>query len=242
MDHVLLIFIQTYYLNKFFDEKIASHNKEGDDLLSKFSKLTDDNGQPFPVTWLREILINFAVAGRDTTAMLLTWSVYCVMNNPRVLEKLEKEIREVQEIGKMVYLDNIMKETLRLYPSVPSVTRTCQEDDVLPNGVKVYSGDRVSYSILSLHRDPRYWKDPLEFIPERWEDEDVLRHPFQYVPFHMGQMQCLGMHMAQLEAKILLRQLFSSFQFSLVPGQNDKPFVGIILLPESGIMVTVNEK
>lgn len=94
-----------------------------------------------------------------------------------------------EDLKEMHYVDNVLKETLRLYPSVPQTryhtaektshfSRVAAHDDELPDGTKIKAGDRIAYAQYFLHRNPKYWERPEEFIPERWENSN-LKHAFQ---------------------------------------------------------------
>eukprot|EP01126_Amoeba_proteus_P060529 TRINITY_DN8011_c0_g1_i3.p2 TRINITY_DN8011_c0_g1~~TRINITY_DN8011_c0_g1_i3.p2 ORF type:complete len:143 (+),score=32.23 TRINITY_DN8011_c0_g1_i3:921-1349(+) len=96
--------------------------------MSLFMELKDSKGEYFPTSWMRDILLNFLIAGRDTTALLLTWSTYTIVSHPHVYAKVKEESKRVlgngvvneEKISEMKYLKNCLKETLRLYPSVPA--------------------------------------------------------------------------------------------------------------------------
>ena len=170
--------------------------------------------------------------------------------NPEAEKKVVEEIQAIvpgdaipteEDIKKMKYVDNVLKETLRLYPSVPFTTRTAIKDDILPGGIKVEAGTSVAYSQFYLHRNPKYWDNPEKFTPERWDNIE-MKHPFQYTPFHAGPMQCLGRHMAHIEAKILFTNVFKRFKFTLHPNQEIIPTMGITLFLYPGLKVKVEER
>eukprot|EP01126_Amoeba_proteus_P058997 TRINITY_DN7676_c0_g2_i4.p1 TRINITY_DN7676_c0_g2~~TRINITY_DN7676_c0_g2_i4.p1 ORF type:complete len:465 (+),score=80.99 TRINITY_DN7676_c0_g2_i4:206-1600(+) len=234
-------------IDKFVDAALDNH-QHGNDLLSSFIKLQDADGQPFPKKWIRDIMINFAIAGRDTTALLLTWATYCMMVFPGVQEKAREDVlsnvppeEEISDdhLKKMKYIDNLLHETLRFFPSVPITSRIAHQDDILPGGIKISAGTSVTYSQYFLHHNPLYWDKPEEFLPERWEKQE-MKHPFQYTPFHAGPMQCLGRHMAHIEAKILLTSLLRRFKFELVPNQKIIPTMGIVATAHPGMKVVVS--
>jgi len=244
-------FESTSFIQDYFNNAIDNHKGGGDDLLSVFLSLKDSDGKPYPKKWIIDILVNFAIAGRDTTALLLTWTVYAVCSNPRVEAEVVAEIDRIlgnevpntETIAKMPYLANVLSETLRLYPSVPFTGRFAENDDTLPDGTKVYAGERVAYFQLFLHRDPTLWEKAEEYIPERWDDkEKTTKHAMQYTPFHAGPMQCLGRHMALIEAKILLAKLFQKFKITLDPNHEVGLFVGTVMPATKGIKVTVKHR
>jgi hypothetical protein len=108
---------------------------------------------------------------------------------------------------------------------------------IIKLGTIVEAGDRVNYHQYQLHRNPQYWDRPTEFIPERWSEKKNIKHPFQFLPFHAGQMACLGQHMAFTEgtsglvsnlttALIMSASLFQKFDLSLARNQKIVPFYG----------------
>jgi len=116
------------------------------DLLSRFMCLRDDNGDPYSDKYLRDIFMNFLIAGRDTTAVLMSWLTYLLCNNPKSYDELLKEIDTMfpdlqepdeKEYSNMNKLHNIVQETLRLYPPVPLNGRFALKDDILPSGIKL---------------------------------------------------------------------------------------------------------
>lgn len=164
---------------------------------------------------LRGQIINLLVAGRDTTACLLSWTFFLLIRYPHVLEKLREEISECcfdqailtrTDLRKMNYLQNVLKETLRLYPPVPINTRTANKTTLLPTGggpdrkapILVPKGSTVAYSVYAMHRRPDlYGMDAELFRPERWDEDMPMRHDkthaaWDYLPFNGGPRICLG--------------------------------------------------
>ncbi|KAL9111302.1 MAG: hypothetical protein Q9227_004179 [Pyrenula ochraceoflavens] len=185
-------------------------------------------------TALRGQIINILVAGRDTTACLLTWTFFLLVRYPQVLEKLRNEIavhaidRETLTRGQlrnMSYLQNVLKETLRLYPSVPVNTRTAINTTILPTGggkdrnapVLIPKGTAVAYSVYSMHRRPDlYGMDAEIFRPERWDEEmplekDPTSSKWGYLPFNGGPRICLGMDFGLTEAAYTTVRLLQRF-------------------------------
>jgi len=227
------------------DPEIESKN----DLLSRYLLIRDQNGQPFSDTYLRDMLINFFIAGRDTTAILLTWTFYYVTANPAVYEELMQEIRNVigeeepsmNNIKNLKFLKNVMDEALRLRPpALPSTMKMALDDDILPSGWGVQKGMGVGYNPWTVHRLKSLWGDDAEeFNPKRWEDPNVLKHPFQFLPFQKGPRICLGQDMAYIEAKIMCVLLLQKFKLRLDPKQKVEQLDGIMLSVDNGLKVYV---
>ncbi|KAL8781831.1 MAG: hypothetical protein Q9213_005833 [Squamulea squamosa] len=166
-------------------------------------------------TELRSQIINILVAGRDTTACLLSWTFFLLVRHPNVLAKLREEISSTlqgsteitrSDLRHMNYLQNVLKETLRLYPSVPVNLRTAIRSTMLPVGggpdlkspVFVAKGEGIAYSVYSMHRRPDFYGMDAElFRPERWEEDlpmykDPINAKWGYLPFNGGPRTCLG--------------------------------------------------
>eukprot|EP01125_Pyxidicula_operculata_P019535 TRINITY_DN709_c0_g4_i1.p1 TRINITY_DN709_c0_g4~~TRINITY_DN709_c0_g4_i1.p1 ORF type:complete len:505 (-),score=131.09 TRINITY_DN709_c0_g4_i1:162-1676(-) len=225
--------------------------EKGDDLLSKFLLMKDVNGNNFPEPWIRDVIVNFLLAGRDTTGLLLTWTFYLLSCNPEVRQKVLQEIDSVIPDGEepsvtnlkeLRYLDNVLKETLRLMPSVPHTGRFAAQDDVLPDGSVVKAGDHIRYSQYFMHRNEKYWDRPNEFDPDRWNDKNIIKHPYQYIPFHGGPMRCMGEKMALLEAKAIIAIVSQKLILEHDKSHNIDPFFGIVMTSNSGMTMKIQTR
>lgn len=187
---------------------------------------------------LRDQCLNVLLAGRDTTACCLTWTLRLLARHPRVLKKLRTEIGSITGLGEdapqptrehlkmMRYLDLVLKEVLRLYPSVPVNSRTALKTTTLPVGggpdgqspILIRKGEAVGYCVYAMHRRTDiYGEDALEFRPERWEDGKLLRDVgYGYLPFNAGPRVCLGQDFALLEAGYTVARLVQQFPFITV--------------------------
>ncbi|KAJ9188423.1 hypothetical protein P3X46_003782 [Hevea brasiliensis] len=207
-------------------------SKKKEDILSRFMQVN----QADP-TYLRDVVLNFVIAGRDTTSATLSWFIYMLCKNPAVQEKVAKEVREVTEgkqtknfadfatsvdeeaLEKMNYLHATITETLRLYPAVPVDAKTCFADDIMPDGFSVSRGDMVAYIPYGMGRMKFIWGDDAEeYKPERWLNEDgVFRQqsPFKFTAFQAGPRICLGKEFAYMQMKIFSAVLLDYFIFKL---------------------------
>ncbi|KAG0435988.1 hypothetical protein HPB47_018206 [Ixodes persulcatus] len=157
-------------------------------------------------------------AGTDTITTCMCFTLHYLGLYPDAQAKAHQELDEIfgddtdceitaTHIRQMKYIECCLKESLRLYPSFPVIGRVLDEDvtmegHVIPKGVMCF------ISIYSLHRNPKYFKDPEEFIPERFLSEEIkTRHPFSYIPFSGGSKNCLGQKFAMLEMKLLLAKI-----------------------------------
>lgn len=205
-----------------------------DDILSRFLQLKDIEIDP---KYLRDIILNFIIAGKDTTATALSWFIYMLCKHPTIQEKVAQEVREAinlkeatnyaefaasvteEALEKMQYLHAAITETLRLYPAVPVDAKICFSDDTLPDGFSVRKGDMVSYQPYAMGRMRFVWGDDAEeFRPERWLNEKGLfcpESPFKFTAFQAGPRICLGKEFAYRQMKIFSAILSGCFVFKL---------------------------
>nr|AFN53663.1 cytochrome P450 [Linum usitatissimum] len=259
-------------VQNYMDEAVAVRQEApSDDLLSRFLKKRDADGRPFTVSVLQRIALNFILAGRDTSSVALSWFFWLVMNNPRVEDKIIKEIATVlratrgddpsswtaepltfDEADKLVYLKASLAETLRLYPSVPEDFKYVVEDDVLPDGTVVPAGSSVTYSIYSVGRMKSIWgEDCLEFKPERWITEDAQtggykmetpKDGYKFVAFNAGPRTCLGKDLAYLQMKSVASAVLLRYRLSLEPGHRVEQKMSLTLFMKNGLRVMLQPR
>ncbi|KAK6266505.1 hypothetical protein QUC31_017342 [Theobroma cacao] len=169
--------------------------------------------------------LNLILAGTDTTMVTLIWALSLLLKNPRVLQKAQCELdmhvgndRRVEEsdITKLVYLQAIVKETLRLYPPGPIIFRAAMEDCTLSTGYHVPAGTRVMINAWKIQRDERVWADPHAFQPERFltshKDMDFRGHTFELIPFGFGRRLCPAVSLAIKMLHLTLATFLHSFE------------------------------
>jgi cytochrome P450 len=232
------------------DESISRRRKSGPkdipDLLDLLMEGEDPKtNRTMNASELRDNLLTFIVAGHETTALTLGWALYLCAFDPVVQEKLRTEVQSVlkgsgataDHIGQMPYCEQVIKETLRLYPPAAFLSRTAQEDDELC-GRKINRKDTVMLPVYALHRNELLWEDPNAFDPDRFaKGADYDR--FSWLPFGDGPRVCIGSHFAMVEAQIILSTLISQFKFERIPGKDPKPVLVLTLRPEGGIPLKV---
>lgn len=165
------------------------------------------------------------MGGSDTTATTLTWAMCLLLRNPLVLEKAREEIdmqigkeRCVNEsdISKLVYLQAIVKETLRLYPPAPFSSPREFNEDCTIGGYHVKKGTRLIPNLWKIQRDPSVWSDPTEFQPERFltthKEVDVKGQNFELLPFGSGRRMCAGMSLGLNMVHFTLANFLHSFE------------------------------
>ncbi|KAJ8732610.1 hypothetical protein PYW07_015209 [Mythimna separata] len=181
---------------------------------------------------LREEVLTLTVAGTDTTAVSIGYTLQLLAKYPEIQEKVYEELCEVfdddrmlvkEDLIKLKYLERVVKESLRLFPPVPLIIRKVLEDITLPSGRVLPAGSGVACSIWGVHRDPRYWGpdaekfDPDRFLPERFN----LENPCSYMPFSNGPRNCLGYQYAMMSIKTALATLLR--EYKVVEDREDGP-------------------
>jgi cytochrome P450 len=187
-------------------------------------------------------------AGRDTTAITLTWFFHLISKHPNVEERLMDEINTLnpaepltlKNIKQLKYLDNCLSETLRLYPAVPLESRVAVKECVLPSGYTCPAATMVSVSSYFMHRRADLFPDPLRFDPDRWQSQPP--HPFAYIPFYGGPQVCLGQSLALAEAKVAIVNLMRRFSFSMAPGFVPEPVKLVVLRAKDGMLMNIKPR
>ncbi|KAF7726669.1 Protein kinase alk2 [Apophysomyces ossiformis] len=251
-------------VNAFADEvienrrgEIAQGKNDHQDLLSRFMNSKNEHGEPLNNKELRDIVLNFIIAGRDTTAQALSWIFYNLMLHPRIEAKLLDEIGDnicedmdaptlYEVIKGMKYAHAVFYEGLRLHPSVPDNQKYALHDDILPDGTPVHKGDYIEWSTWSMARSEKVWgADAKEFRPERWiTSEGDIRRESQgkFNSFNGGPRVCLGQNLATLEGLVAMTSLLKRYKFSLVPNQEITYQVSLSLPMKNGMKVTVQHR
>ncbi|XP_047325709.1 cytochrome P450 86A22-like [Impatiens glandulifera] len=251
--------------------ELSSHQLNGgvphDDLLSRFMKKKDGYSDQF----LQYVVLNFMLAGRDTSSVALSWFFWLVMLNPRVEDKIILELCSTleetrgggaggdiskwfeeplvfEEVDKLVYLKAALTETLRLYPSVPEDSKHVIADDVLPDGTHVPAGSSITYSIYSTGRMKFIWgEDCLEFRPERWLSSDGTKFltnidSFRFVAFNAGPRICLGKDLAYLQMKSIAAAVLLRHRLTAAAGHRVEQKMSLTLFLKNGLKVNVNPR
>ncbi|KAL6126019.1 hypothetical protein ACLB2K_074070 [Fragaria x ananassa] len=216
--------------------------KEKEDILSRFLVESEKDPEQMTDKYLRDIVLNFMIAGKDTSANTLSWFFYMLSKNPLIQEKVAQEVRDVvgldheanidefvakitdAALDKMHYLHATLTETLRIYPAVPLDGRSAETDDILPDGFRVKKGDRITYMAYAMGRMTYIWgKDAEDFRPERWLENGIFKpdSPFKFVAFHAGPRICLGKDFAYRQMKIVAMALLWSYRFKLADETNN---------------------
>uniref|UniRef100_A0A8C5CKV2 Cholesterol 24-hydroxylase-like n=1 Tax=Gadus morhua TaxID=8049 RepID=A0A8C5CKV2_GADMO len=193
--------------------------------------------------------VTFFIAGQDTTANQLAFCIMELARNPDIMKKAQKEVDAVlgmkqeisnDDLGELTYLSQVLKETLRMYSTVPGTNRQLPEDMTI-SGVHIPAGTLCVFSSHVCGRMEKFFKDPLTFDPDRFHP-DAPKPYYCYYPFALGPRSCLGQKFAQMEAKVVMAKLLQRFEFSLVPGQSFDILDTLTLRPKSGVVCNIKHR
>jgi cytochrome P450 len=184
----------------------------------------------------------FYLAGHETTANAITWTLFLLSEQPALQEQAAAEARTAIAAGaddadlpdRLSLLRRIIEESMRLYPPVPRFDRQAAGPDRLGD-FEVAPGDIISIWPWLLHRHWQHWEDPDAFVPDRWLEGKAERHRFQYLPFGGGPRVCVGARFAMAEALTVLAHWLSDWRFEPTPGRVVRPSGMVTLRPAGGL-------
>ena len=217
----------------------------GGDLLGMLMEATDEGGRMNDQE-LRDEMITMILAGHETTANLLSWTVLLLAKHPEVERRVREEATRVlgdrdpvlEDVKALEYTRLVLDEVLRLYPPAWIFERQAIAKDTLGD-YPIEPGAIVGLCPYVMHRHPDHWERPEVFDPERFRAERAAGRPrYAYLPFGGGPRTCVGNHFAMMEAQILLAMIVREQRLDLVPGHAVVIDPVITLRPKTGIMVT----
>jgi cytochrome P450/NADPH-cytochrome P450 reductase len=197
-------------LMRFIVDEVIQDRKNGDyakdmqkDLLGFMLNARDEHNLGLSDENIRDQVITFLIAGHDTTANTLAYTLYELSRHPDVEAKLLQEIANagitsdelptVEQISSLKYLHKVLKETLRLYSPLKTLSKYCQKDCTLPGGYQVKADSEMLLSISNMHRREDIYPDPHSFNPDRWTPEEEQKRPrIAWLPFSTNLRGCIG--------------------------------------------------
>ncbi|KAK3815803.1 MAG: cytochrome P450 [Linnemannia gamsii] len=205
-------------------ERRRKHGFQGakKDLLQLFMEAKDDDGQLLSDEYLVDIILNFTIAGRDTTAQALSWMFYLLNRDGTDKDIMKNLIQEV---------DDVLGDALRIFPSVPRNLKICVQDDILPDGTKIYVGEWFTWSSYVMGRSEKIWgPDAREYKPSRWINTEKPSQG-KFSSFHAGPRVCLGQNFAVLEALTVIGMILQKFELTLVDSAKLPPYGVSVTMP-----------
>lgn len=217
-----------------------------DDLMHRLMGARDpETGQSMNDEQLIDNLLTFYLAGHETTAKALTWTLFLLSRSPQWTAALEEEIERVTggaevaagHIERLALVQQVLKESMRVYPPVPLMSRQAVADTRLGEH-PISAGTSIVMPIYAIHRHAKRWEDPDAFDPER--EAKIPR--YQYLPFGAGPRICIGMAFAMIEATAMLATLLQHARFAPLEGHEPVPVARVTLLPRGGMPLKVRTR
>lgn len=184
---------------------------------------------------IRDQMLTMLIAGHDTSTALLAWTFALLGQHADIHRRV---VHEVKSMDKSPLLDQVIKESLRLYPPIHIGNRRVAEEIEFAEG-SIPAGERMFYSIYLTHRDPEIWENADSFCPERFA-HGRKTPPFSYVPFGGGPRACIGAAFGQAEARVVIAHLLRNFTFEFT-NHKIHPYMGATLEPRPGVMMKIKK-
>jgi cytochrome P450 len=210
----------------------------------------EDSGTRMSDQQLRDEMMTLFLAGHETTATALTWTLYLLSRHPEVETRLVDELQRVlagrmpsvNDLPKLPYTEMVIREALRLYPPAPGLAREPIEH-VTIGGYDVPKGSLVSANTYAIQRDGRFFADPERYDPDRFAPGWEERIPrYAYLPFGAGPRACIGSGFAMMEARLILATVAQYYKLSLVRGEKVKPIQLVTLRPSGPVRMRLERR
>ena len=195
--------------------------------------------------------ITVFVAGQETTANSLAFTLYEIIRHPDVEAKILDEIDEVlgnkenvnfEDLAKLKYLGQVLQESLRMHPVAIGPKRVLAKE-LTVGGYRLSKGSIVTAEKYMCGHNPDIWKNPNTFDPERFSaSENIPNFSTLYFPFSVGPRNCIGQTLAKFESKVILARVLRKFQFKLLPGQTAKMEERLTIAPRDGVVCEVKKR
>ncbi|KAK9108566.1 hypothetical protein Syun_024577 [Stephania yunnanensis] len=244
-------------------EKVKEGDDKGMDLLTSYLSMEEEEMNKSD-KFLRDTVVNYMFAGRDTVSSPLTWFFWLLSKNPSAETKLIEELKaispkknqttqqdrpvvfDIKQLNGLVYLHGALCECLRLFPPVPFEHKAPIEQDILPSGHTMPPKSRILISLYAMGRMEEIWgKDCLQFKPERWISRDgriKYEPPYKFMTFNAGPRICLGKEVAFTQMKMAVATLIYNYCFEPVEGHPVVPKNSAILHMEHGLLVRIKRR
>ncbi len=228
---------------RFIAQRRQARQDKGDLLSMLLQARDEDDGSRMTDQQVRDEAMTLFLAGHETTALALSWTWFLLAQNPQVEERLAAEVKQalagrlptVTDLPRLAYAEKVILESMRVYPPVWTMGREATRDGEV-GGFRVPRGTTLLMSEWVLHRDPRFFDRPEDFLPERWTESFQRQLPkFAYFPFGGGPRLCIGKDFAMMEMILVLATIAQRFRFTLVPGFEVRPWATFTLRPQTGI-------
>lgn len=192
----------------------------------------------------------FLFAGFETVSTALSWCLYMLGRYPECQQQAFEECLKISKLHlshedqmkNMEYLECVIKESLRMHPPAPKISRLIRKTTVI-NGMKIPKGTDIAIDFLELHRNESYWENPLQFDPERFSKERNGSNLFLYLPFSAGPRNCIGQRFALMELKLALYNVLLTYEVTSLQDETELiETAEVIHRPENGLVLNLKER
>jgi cytochrome P450 len=234
---------------KIIEERRKDSADRGDMLSQYMDAREEQGGEGMSDKQLRDEIMTLLIAGHDSTAQSLCWTLHLLAQHPDAQTRLRAELEEVlgsrtptaDDLPRLAYTLRVIYESMRLYPPAWLLVRSPTQDDVIDE-CSVPVGSVVLSSPYVTHRRADLWEDPERFDPDRFTPErSVARPKYAYFPFGGGGRQCIGNTFALQQMQITLAMMFQRYRLNAVPDHPVKVQAALTLRPKDGIQMTLSE-
>lgn len=207
------------------------------DLVSLLMNAVDEDGSKLTDAEIIGEMWGAFAAGHETVARAMGWGLFTLTQHPEIANEIQAAVRAGEGTEKV---DQLAKETMRLFPSAcMAIPRRVMKDTTL-DGVQIPKGAGLVIPIVTAHRDPKVFPDPLTFHPKRWT-KSFKPSVYEYFPFGAGARRCLGAPFADMQVRIVFREILKKFSFASVPAKVDYKVVTVLLHPKKTLPVKVQD-
>ena len=223
----------------------------GDDILDHLIRaLDEESGEGMDERQMRDEVVTLMLAGHETSANALAWTLYLLGMHPDVeaglVESLAAALNGAPaasgDLPRLPYLKQVVQESMRIYPPVWGYARRSEQEEEF-DGHRLPAKAYVAVVPYALHRHPEFWPDPERFDPDRFDpNRGEGRHPYSYLPFAAGPRTCIGAGMAMLETQLVLAQILQRFRVRIVPDHPIETTAKVTLKPRHGILATLSRR
>lgn len=190
---------------------------------------------------IRDQMLTMLIAGHDTSTALFAWVFAMLAQNPATHQELVLALDTTEPSATPRLLEDVIKETLRLYPPIHIGNRIMAEDVTFGEGETIPKGQRMFYSIYLTQRDPAQWKDPDDFCPSRFSSGERSA-ALSYIPFGGGNRSCIGSAFGLMEARVTIAHLLRTVAFEPLNADKIRLHMGATLEPHPGVLMRVRQK
>jgi len=240
--------LRTILERSVLDQQLAADGR--DDLLGLFLRAHGDGSSHMTRRQLEDEVMNFFLAGHETSANGLAWALYLLASSHDVQSRLHAELDDVlqgraptvEDLPRLRFTERIVTEALRLYPPLWVIGRQALEDCEI-GGYRVPAGTLVQMSQWVVHRDARWYADPHVFRPDRWAEHPLASLPrCAYFPFGAGARMCIGNNFALLEMALAIAAIGQRFRLHPLPEAGPTPLPAMTLRPANGIRLAIESR